>query len=459
MKYSIEEILETIEMIKSDKLDIRTVTLGINLMPASDNDYKKTIQNIEKLLLASAKDLVKKAKDIEEQYGIPIVNKRITITPISLVLNSSFTGHKKKDRAIALETAKIIDKTAKKLKVDFIGGFGCLVEKSIKYSDQIIIESLSEVLNQTERVCAFVNIGSTKAGINMRAVARMGGIIHKISLGKNGVFGCAKLVVFCNAVSDNPFMAGGFHGIDQGDKVINIGISGPGVVRRSIKNLPKDLALDEISKKIKNTAFKITRAGEVVGREIAQAIGVKFGSIDLSLAPTADEGDSVGEILELMGLEKTGTHGTTAALALLTDAVKKGGLMASSSIGGLSGAFIPVCEDAFLAKAVKEKALNIDKLEAMTSICSVGLDMIAVPGDTRSTTLAAIIADEAAIGMVNHKTTAARLIPVKGKKEGQNLKLGGLFGQAPIIKLHKQKSDQFIWRKGQIPPTITSFRN
>ncbi len=459
MKYSPEEIIETIEMVKSNKLDIRTVTLGINLLRASDSNPKKLLENIEKIIWDKAKDLVNKAETAEKSYGIPIVNKRITITPISLVITPALTGDKAKDIKLAVDIAKVLDRVVEKLKIDYIGGFGALVEKGETYADQIIMSSLPEVLTKTKRVCSFVNIGSSKAGINMKAVARMGAIVHEISQKKDGYWGCAKLVVFCNAVSDNPFMAGGFHGVDQADEVLNIGISGPGVVRQAIEKLPKDLPLDAIATKIKNITFKITRAGELIGKEVAKSIGVKFGIIDLSLAPTFEEGDSVGEILELMGLERVGTHGTTAALALLTDAVKKGGLMASSSIGGLSGAFIPVSEDRVLAEAVGKKTLTIDKLEAMTAICSVGLDMVLVPGNTRSTTLAAIIADEAAIGMMNHKTTAVRVIPVKGKRAGQFVKFGGLFGGAYISEVHKEKSDQFIWRKGRIPGPLTGFKN
>ncbi|MBD3299993.1 MAG: DUF711 family protein [Candidatus Moranbacteria bacterium] len=459
MKYSLNEITETIEMVKEDQLDIRTITFGLNLLRACDSDHKKMQAKIEKLIIQKAKDLVSKAKDIEKRYGIPIVNKRLTITPISLVLNSCLTGDKKKDQEITLETAKTIDQVVQKLGIDYVGGFGSLLEKGMGYADRIVIESLPEVLNKTQTVCAFVNVASSRSGVNMKVVARLGDIIQKISDYNKGYIGCMKLVVFCNAVSDNPFMAGGFHGVDQPDEVINIGVSGPGVVRRVIQNQPKDLELDRIAKKIKSTTFKLTRAGEVIGRQISKELQVKFGSIDLSLAPTTAKGDSVGEILELLGLEKVGTHGTTAALALLTDAVKKGGMMASSNIGGLSGAFIPVSEDKFLSDGVGEGSLTLDKLEAMTSICSVGLDMVALPGDTRSTTIAAIIADEMAIGMMHHKTTACRLIPVKGKKAGEYVEFGGLFGGAYIVPVHKEKSDQFIWRKGQIPPTLTSFRN
>ncbi|MBD3238875.1 MAG: DUF711 family protein [Candidatus Moranbacteria bacterium] len=459
MQYSVNEILETIQMVKLDKLDIRTVTLGINLLKASDKKPENLVKNIQKTVYQNAKNLVKQAHEIEEQYGIPIINKRVTITPIAAVISPALSGNKERDYRLCLKIAKTLDQTAQKLNIDFIGGFGCLTENGLSYADQIVIESLPQILNQTQRVCSFVNVGTSRSGINMRSVVKMGNIIHKISLGKNRAIAAAKLVVFCNAVTDNPFMAGGFHGLDQPDSVINIGISGPGVVRRAIEKLPQDAGLDEIAAQIKKTAFKITRAGETIGRELAKSIGVQFGIIDLSLAPTTQKGDSVGEILEKLGLETVGTHGTTAALALLTDSVKKGGLMASSNIGGLSGAFIPVAEDKVLSDAVKKNVLSLDKLEAMTSICSVGLDMVAVPGNTKTTTLAAIIADEAAIGMINHKTTAVRIIPVKNKKAGDYVNFGGLLGGSYLLKTHSAKSDQFIWRKGTLPAPITGFKN
>jgi len=458
-QYTINEVLDTIGMVKLDNFDIRTVTLGINLLRASTKNQDQLIKNIHHLLIEKGKDLVSKTKTVEKRYGIPVVNKRITITPISLVISSSLTGDKNKDIKTALSVAQILDQAAKKLDVDFLGGYGALIEKGATYADKVIIESLPQVLSSTKRVCSFINIGSSKAGINMRGVTKMGSIIHKMSQTKQGSFACAKLVVFCNAVSDNPFMAGGFHGIDQPDEVVNIGISGPGVIRRTVERLPRDLSLDKVSSEIKKTAFKITRAGELIGKQIALSLGIGFGSVDLSLAPTTEKGDSVGLILEKMGLERTGTHGTTAALALLTDAVKKGGIMASGNVGGLSGAFIPVAEDTGLAKAVEKGTLSLDKLEALTSVCSVGLDMVPIPGDTKSTTIAAIIADEAAIGMINNKTTGVRIIPVKGKKAGDKLKLGGLFGESSILSVHKEKSDYFVWRKGRIPAPITSLKN
>jgi len=459
LKYSVEEIFETAKMLSTENFDIRTVTLGINLLPCVSDDFEKLCDLVEKKILNTAKDLINKTNKIEEKYDVPIINKRITVTPVSLVLGSSFINNSKTDQEKCVKFAKLLDGIAKKLKVDFIGGFGGFAEKGLTYADQVIIESLPEVLAQTERVCSFYSLASSKAGINMRAVAKFGLIIHKISKKTKQGVGCAKLVLFANAVSDNPFMAGGFHGHSEADAVINIGISGPGVVRKMIEKNPKDLTLDRLANLIKQVAFKITRAGELIGREVAKELGVKFGIIDVSLAPTIKVGDSVAQILEAMGLEMVGTHGTTAALYLLTDAVKKGGVMASQSIGGLSGAFIPVSEDINMVKSAKEKVLNIDKLEAMTSVCSVGLDMIAIPGETKTTTISGIIADEMAIGVANHKTTGVRLVPVPGKKTGEYVKWGGLLGETVIMSVHHESSDEFIWRKGQIPPPITSFRN
>lgn len=453
------EIQEKINMVKLDHFDIRTVTMGINLLSTVDKNISRMTKNIERLITNKAKDLVTQAQIVEKQYGIPIINKRITMTPAALLLSSILTGNKDRDINIALAIAKVLDEVAYRLNIDFIGGFGALVESGIGYADLIVIESLPRILTKTKRICAFLNIGSTKAGINMDAVIKIASIILEVSRSNNGPIGCAKLVVFCNSVSDNPFMAGGYHGVGQADAVIHIGISGPGVIRRAIERLPKNLTLDLLSREIKNTAFKITRAGELIGQEIAHTLGVKFGSIDVSLAPTTTEGDSVGLILERMGLEQVGTHGTTAALAFLTDAIKKGGVMASTSVGGLSGAFIPVAEDAVLSKAVHGGTLTLDKLEALTAVCSVGLDMICVPGNIRSTTIAAIIADEASIGMVNHKTTAIRIIPVKGKRAGDYIRLGGLFGASYILPIYRAKSDHFVLRKGRIPAPITSFRN
>ena len=459
LKYSLEEIFQTAKMLSTENFDIRTVTMGISLLSCLSDDFDKLSQRIEKKILALAKDLIHKADKIEAKYGIPIINKRITITPISLIIDSSLTGDPEKDQNKCLKLAKLLDQIAKKLKVDFIGGFGGFAEKGLTYADQVLIESLPEVFKNTERVCAFFNLASSKAGINMRAVAKFGSIIYSISRQTKKAIGCTKLVLFANAVSDNPFMAGGFHGPSEADAVINIGISGPGVVRRTIEKNPQDLPLDKLATIIKQISFKITRAGELIGREIAQELGIKFGIVDISLAPTTKVGDSVAKILEAIGLERVGTHGSTAALYLLTDAVKKGGVMASQSIGGLSGAFIPVSEDIGMVKGVREKTLTIDKLEAMTSVSSVGLDMIAIPGNTKTTTISAIIADELSIGVANHKTTGVRIIPVPGKKAGDYIKWGGLLGQTYIMPVHQENSDVFVWRKGQIPPPITSFRN
>jgi hypothetical protein len=459
LKFSAEEIFETAKVLTTENFDIRTVTLGINLLSCVSDDFEKMCRRVEKKIINTAKDLINKANKIEAKYGVPIINKRITITPASLILESSFTNNVKGDAEKCVEFAKLLDKIAKKLNIDFIGGFGGFAEKGLTYADQVVIDALPDVLAQTERVCSFYSLASTKAGINMRAVAKFGSIVHEISQKTEKAIGCAKLVLFANAVSDNPFMAGGFHGPSEADAVLNIGISGPGVVRKTIEKNRKDLDLDKLANAIKQVAFKITRAGELIGREVAQEIGVKFGIVDVSLAPTTKVGDSVAQILEAMGLEKVGTHGTTAALYMLTDSVKKGGVMASQSIGGLSGAFIAVSEDIGMVQSAKEKVLNIDKLEAMTAVCSVGLDMIAIPGDTKTTTIAGIIADELAIGVANHKTTGVRIIPVPGKKAGDYVEWGGLLGETVIMPVHNESSDEFIWRKGQIPPPITSFRN
>ena len=456
---SLQDIFNTIKMAERDRFDIRTVTIGIDLTPCIDSTIKKTNKNIEKKIKSLAKDLVSKAQKIQDECNIPIINKRITLTPASLILSNLMVNDKGKDSKVCLEYARNLDNIANDLKIDFIGGYGVLVENGATYADKIIIDSLPTVLSKTEKVCAFVSVASTKAGINMDIVARLGNVIHKTSLQSKNAIGCAKLVVFSNAVNDNPFMAGGFHGITCKDSIINVGISGPGVVRSTVESLPGDMPLDELANEIKKTAFKITRAGELIGKRVAQELKIKFGSVDLSLAPTTQVGDSVGEIIELMGIERFGTHGTTAALALLTDAVKKGGIMASANIGGLSGAFIPVSEDRVLSDSVKHKCLTIDKLEALTCICSVGLDMVAIPGNVKTTTISAIIADEMAIGMMNHKTTAVRIVPVPGKRAGQFINWGGLLGGAYIIPIHKEVADNFIWRKGKLPPPITSFRN
>ena len=459
LNISLEEIYETWRMTEKEHFDIRAVTLGINLLPCVADDFDQLCKRVEKKILATARQFVKRAEQVDAKFGIPIINKRLTITPAALVLSGALTGNADEDRRRAVDFARLLDKCATAVGVDFLGGYGALAEKGMSYADQILVDAIPEALGSTAKVCGFISLASSKAGINMRGVARIGTVIRELALQSENAIGAAKFVVFANPVSDNPFMAGGFHGVQEADNVLNLGISGPGVVRRVIAAAPRDLPLDEIAEIIKKTAFKITRAGELIGRELARTLGVRFGSLDLSLAPTTAMGDSVGRILEAMGLERVGTHGSTAALALLTDAVKKGGLMASGHVGGLSGAFIPVSEDVGLSEAVQCGALTTDKLEAMTTVCSVGLDMIPVPGDTKTTTLSAIIADELAIGVMNNKTTAIRLIPVPGKKAGEMVSWGGLLGEAFIVPLHTENSDYFIWRKGQIPAPVTSFRN
>lgn len=448
-----QEILETIRMVQHENLDIRTITMGISLRDCSDSDPKKAQQKIYDKIAHLAQNLVKTGEDIEKEFGIPIINKRISVTPISMVAESSST-----DDYVGF--AKILDKVAREVGVNFLGGFSALVHKGFTKGDRNLINSIPEALNVTERVCSSVNVGTTKSGINMDAVYEMGQVIKKtaeLTADRDGL-GCAKLVVFCNVPEDNPFMAGAFHGVGEPECVINMGVSGPGVVKCVVEKI-KDKDFGYLAESIKRTAFKITRMGELVGREAASRLGVPFGIVDLSLAPTPAVGDSVADILEGMGLEKVGTHGTTAALALLNDAVKKGGAMASSYVGGLSGAFIPVSEDQGMINAVEAGALTIDKLEAMTCVCSVGLDMIAVPGDTSAETIAAIIADEAAIGMINQKTTAVRIIPAPGKKVGDSVEFGGLLGRAPIMPVNKFSSADFVKRGGRIPAPIHSLRN
>jgi len=447
------EILSTIKMIESENLDVRTITMGLSLRDCVDTDAKKSCEKIISKITSYAKNLVKTGEDIEAEYGIPIVNKRISVTPISLIAESS-------DIKNYVCFAKALDKAAKEVGVDFLGGFSALVEKGFSRGDKILLDSIPEALAETDVVCSSVNVAGTKEGINMDAVKLMGQIIKKTaSLTKNhGGIGCAKLVVFSNAVPDNPFMAGAFHGIGEGECVINVGVSGPGVVRSAIKGL-KGLPFDQISETIKKTAFKITRVGQLVAKEASERLNASFGIVDLSLAPTPAVGDSVARILEEMGLSTCGTHGTTAALALLNDAVKKGGVMASSHVGGLSGAFIPVSEDEGMIAAVKKGSLSLDKLEAMTCVCSVGLDMIAVPGHTPAETISAIIADEAAIGMINSKTTAVRIIPVPGKDVGDTVEFGGLLGTAPIMPYNKESSVDFINRGGKIPAPIQALKN
>ncbi len=446
-----KEIIQTISMIKDQHLDIRTVTLHISLFDCISDSAERTAENIRRKLSPLAAKLVATAEDIQAKYGIPIVNKRLSVSPVSLI-GAASGGY-------AL-IAKAMDEAAKSNGIDFIGGYTALVQKSMTPKEREFLLTVPEVLASTERVCASVNVGSTRAGINMDAVALMGEVVKKTAelTADRGSIGCAKLVVFANAVEDNPFMAGSFNGVSEGDSVVNVGISGPGVVKAALESI-RGKSCDVLSETIKDTAFKITRMGELVGREAAAAIGAEFGIVDLSLAPTPVRNDSVGEVLEAMGLSVVGAHGTTACLAMLNDAVKKGGTMASSHVGGLSGAFIPVSEDIGMIEAVRKGALSIEKLEAMTSVCSVGLDMIAVPGDTAADTISAIIADEAAIGVINGKTTAVRVIPVVGKKEGDEVEFGGLLGRAPVMGLSKGSAKEFISRGGRIPAPIHSYKN
>ena len=447
------EILDTISMIDQQHLDIRTITMGISLLDCCDGDSKSACRKIYDKITRCADRLVRTGEDIEREFGIPIVNKRISVTPMALVAGAS-------DAADYVPFAVAMDEAAKAVGVNFIGGFSALVQKGFTPGDKKLIASIPEALAVTERVCSSVNVGSTKAGINMDAVSTMGRILKETAArtAATGGDGCSKLVIFCNAVEDNPFMAGAFHGVGEGDCVINVGVSGPGVVYHALQSV-KGQPFDVVAETVKKTAFRITRMGQLVAQEASHRLGVPFGIVDLSLAPTPAVGDSVARILEEMGLEVCGTHGTTAALALLNDAVKKGGVMASSHVGGLSGAFIPVSEDEGMIAAASSGALTLDKLEAMTCVCSVGLDMIAVPGDTSAETLSAIIADEAAIGMVNSKTTAVRIIPAPGKTVGDAVEFGGLFGSAPVMPVHPFKSDDFIHRGGRIPAPMQILKN
>ena len=443
------EILQTIEMIDQQHLDVRTVTMGISLLDCADSSMDACCRKVYDKICRKAEKLVETGCAIEREFGIPIVNKRVSVSPISLVAAAC----REEDYT---PLALTLDKAAKAVGVNFIGGFSALAQKGFTDSDLRLIRSIPTALTQTDLVCSSVNVASTRSGINMDAVALMGRIIRETA--DIDPMGCAKLVVFANAVEDNPFMAGAFHGVGEPECVINVGVSGPGVVAHALKAC-KGQPFDVVAETVKKTAFKITRMGQLVAREASKRLNVPFGVVDLSLAPTPAIGDSVAEILEIMGLEKCGTHGTTAALALLNDAVKKGGVMASNHVGGLSGAFIPVSEDAGMISAVEAGALSIDKLEAMTCVCSVGLDMIAVPGDITAATISAIIADEAAIGMVNNKTTAVRLIPAKGKTVGDRVNFGGLLGSAPVMPLHEGSAEEFISRGGRIPAPLHSLRN
>lgn len=453
MLYNPKDIISTLDMIDNQHLDVRTITMGISLLDCCDEDIDKACKKVYEKICRKAEKLVETGEQIEREFGIPIVNKRISVTPIALVAASC-----KAESYVPFAVA--LDKAAKKCGVNFIGGFSALVNKGFTESDLKLINSIPEALAVTERVCSSVCVASTKSGINMDAVALMGEIIKQTAerTADTGGFGCAKLVVFANAVEDNPFMAGAFHGVGEPECVINVGVSGPGVVYHALQSC-KGEPFDVVAETIKKTAFKITRMGQLVAKEASERLSVPFGIVDLSLAPTPEKGDSVARILEEMGLESCGTHGTTAALALLNDAVKKGGVMASNHVGGLSGAFIPVSEDEGMIAAAQSGSLKLDKLEAMTCVCSVGLDMIAVPGDTPASTLSAIIADEAAIGVVNCKTTAVRIIPAPGKKVGEIVEFGGLLGSSPVMPVHPFSSDEFIARRGRIPAPMHSLKN
>jgi len=448
-----KDIMETITMIQEENLDIRTITMGISLIDCADSDIDKSCEKVYNKITTKAKDLVATGEFLEKKYGIPIVNKRISVTPISMLVGVSGGD--------PVKYARVLDKAAHEVGVNFIGGFSALVQKGFSAGDRELIEAIPQALAETELVCSSVNVGSTKAGINMDAVKLMGEKVRlaaELTADKQCI-GAAKLVVFCNAVEDNPFMAGAFHGVSEADTVLSVGVSGPGVVRSVLSKMPADATMTEIAEVIKKTAFKITRVGQLIGTEAANMLGVEFGIIDLSLAPTPAIGDSVAHILEEVGLEQCGAHGTTAALAMLNDAVKKGGVMASSSVGGLSGAFIPVSEDAGMIAAARDGVLSIEKLEAMTAVCSVGLDMIVIPGDTPSEVIAAIIADEAAIGMVNSKTTAVRAIPAIGLAEGEELNFGGLLGYGPVMPVRTKSPAKMINRGGRIPAPLQSLKN
>ncbi len=458
---NITEVIETNKMIEQENLDVRTITMGISLLSCADSSLQKTCENIYTKITTLAKDLVETGNRISQEFGIPVVNKRIAITPAALV--GATCCHTPEDY---VEIARTLDKAAKTVGVNFLGGFSAIVSKGMTQSDRLLIESLPQALAETERICSSINVGSTKTGINMDAVRLMGDIILRTAekTKANDSLGCAKLVVLCNAPDDNPFMAGAFHGVSEADAIINVGVSGPGVVKHTLEQMDRHASnglatFETLGETIKKTAFKITRVGQLVAQEAAARLGVPFGIIDLSLAPTPAIGDSVADILHCMGVEHAGAPGTTAALAMLNDQVKKGGVMASSYVGGLSGAFIPVSEDQGMIDAVEAGALTIEKLEAMTCVCSVGLDMIAIPGDTPATTIAGIIADESAIGMINQKTTAVRIIPVIGKTVGDSVEFGGLLGHAPVMPVNTFDSSRFVNRGGRIPAPIHSFKN
>lgn len=451
--YRTKDIMETISMIRDHNLDIRTTTMGISLLDCADTDTERSCTKVYDKICRLAGNLVSTADAISEKYGIPIVNKRVSVTPVAMLAGVSGGD--------PVMYAKALDRAAHEIGIDFIGGYSALVQKGFSAGDLALIDSIPQALSETDLVCSSVNVGSTRAGINMDAVRLMGAKIKEAAeaTADRQCIGAAKLVVFCNAVDDNPFMAGAFHGIGEADHVISVGVSGPGVVRSVLASMPEDAPLDEVAEVIKKTAFKITRVGQLVGSEAASMLDTRFGIVDLSLAPTPAIGDSVARILEEIGLEQCGAHGTTAALALLNDAVKKGGVMASSSVGGLSGAFIPVSEDEGMISAARAGTLSIEKLEAMTAVCSVGLDMIVIPGDTSPEVIAAIIADEAAIGMVNSKTTAVRIIPAAGLKSGEELNFGGLLGYGPVMSVRTQSPAKMINRGGRIPAPLQSMKN
>lgn len=457
--YVPEEIIETIKMIENENLDIRATTLGINLKDCISDDIDTLCDNIYNKIVNYGENLVDVANEVSEKYGIPIVTKRVSVTPIGNIIESAVKNMDVNEGIKSVvKVGKTLDKASHRIGIDFIGGYSALVHKGSTYGEDILMESIPYMMKETKTVCSSVNVATTKSGINMNAVKKMGIVIKKTSEMTENAIGCAKLVVFANAPEDNPFMAGAFHGVGERDAVLNVGVSGPGVVRVAVEKL-KGADIGTVCNEIKKTAFKITRIGELIGREVSQKLNVPFGIVDLSLAPTPAPGDSIANILEAIGLERCGTHGTTAALALLNDAVKKGGAMAASYVGGLSGSFIPVSEDAGMIRAVEDGALSLDKLEAMTCVCSVGLDMIAIPGKTKPSTISGIIADEMAIGVVNKKTTAVRIIPVPNKDVGDYVEYGGLLGKAPIMPVNEYSCEEFINRGGRIPSPIQSLLN
>lgn len=452
MAFTVDEIFETASMTLFQGFDLRTVTLGINIKDCIDSDFEKFRENVYEKVKTNSKRLVSKTEEIETKHGIPITNERISITPISLVMET----HSAEEKFV--EMAKTLDRAVEECGVDFIGGFGALVQKGTTESEEVLVDSLPEVFSETERVCSFLNVGSQKAGMNLDMINKVGGILKEIAKKTENSVGCAKFVTFVNAPEDNPFMAGAFHGTGEPDFSLNVGISGPGVVKGVVEK-NEDCDLTELSEVIKRTAFKTARAGKLIGRELAKELEVPFGIVDLSLAPSPVENDSVAKIIESMGVERTGTHGSTLAVALLMDAIKKGGAMACGNVGGLSGTFLPVSEDLGMVEAVEKGALSLDKLESLTSVCSVGLDMVAVPGDTPASKISAIIADELSIGIINNKTESVRIIPAHGKKAGDVLEMGGLLGKAPVMDVNKYSSDKLLSRGGRFPRSYLSLKN